>query len=845
MHKKVEPFLNNITRPARYIDNEVNTVKKAPQSVELLFGLAFPDVYEVGMSHLGLQIIYHVLNSEPHIACERVFAPWDDMEAFLRKEGLPLTTLENGIPLNRLHVLGFSIQYELCYTNILNMLELGGITLFAEQRREDEPFVIAGGPGAFNPEPVAPFFDLFLLGDGERAVVEICNTIVEGRRRGLKRKEILESLTSIEGVYVPAFFDVEYNAEGTVKNIRPLLSGYRVKRRIEPDIEALPFPTSPVVPYMQTVHDRLTVEIARGCTRGCRFCQAGMIYRPVRERSPERIVELVREGLKNTGFEEVSLLSLSTGDYTAIEELLTYLMRILEEKRVALSLPSLRVGTVDKSLADEIRRVRKTGFTLAPEAGTERLRRVINKLIEDEDLLEWTDHIFSLGWRSVKLYFMIGLPTESIEDVEAIIELAARVATGGRKILGRNPQVNVSVGTFVPKPFTPFQWEPQLSAEESKRRLEHLRRLARKRRLEFKWHHPEMSHLEGVFSRGDRRLSGVVLRAYRLGCRFDGWTERLNIEAWKKAFDEEGLSMDFYTTRRRPPEELLPWDHLDCGLTKDFLLEDYRRALELATTPDCKTERCTLCGVCDHKRIKNVVCRQARLPLRRTKPTPAATSPLRVRVRFSKTSQLKYLSHLELTRVFARAIRRAALPVRYSAGFHPMPKIAFLNPLPVGIASLDEYMDMELEAAYLSEEEIRERLNRVLPEGIRVDSVKFISLQLPSLSVMMKAQEFLISLEDSPLGLNIDKEKVKKDIEIFLAKDEIPVEVTKGEKKKVVDLKPFIERLCVDQRGNISLILKETQQRRIRPQDVLRALFGLPPEKASLIPILKVKTLFQ
>ncbi len=841
MDRRVEPLLNTVTRPSRYIDSEVNVIRKDPNKVELLFGLAFPDLYEVGMSHLGIQILYHVLNSQPHIACERVFAPWEDMEALLRKKGLRLTTLESGIPLKELDVVGFSIQYELCYTNIVNMLELGGITLLSEERGEDEPFVIGGGPGAFNPEPVAPFFDLFLLGDGERAVVEICNTIREGRKKGLKRREILERLSEITGVYVPAFFCVEYGDDGTIKHIKPLLSGYRVKRRIEPDLEALPFPTSPVVPYLQTIHDRLTVEIARGCTRACRFCQAGMIYRPIRERSPEKIIELVREGLKNTGFEEVSLLSLSTGDYTAIEELLVSLMRILEEKKVALSLPSLRVGTIGKHLAEEIKRVRKTGFTLAPEAGTERLRRVINKVIEERALLEWTEHIFMLGWRSVKLYFMIGLPTESAEDIDAIIELSRRVAEGGRNILGRYPQVNVSVGTFVPKPFTPFQWEPQLSVEESRRRLEHLRRLARKCRLDFKWHQPEMSYLEGVFSRGDRRLASVILRAWRAGARFDGWTEKLNMQIWQDAFRTEGLSMEFYT-RRRSLKEVLPWDHLDCGVTKDYLVEDYRRALELVTTPDCRTERCTNCGVCDHKRIKNIVYNPQGLPIKRTKPKDLPERPLRVRLSFSKTSKMRYLSHLELTRTLARAIRRAGLPVRYSSGFHPMPKIAFLNPLPVGIASMDEYMDMELDTVHISEEEIRERLNHTLPEGIRVGSVRFISLQLPSLSVMMKAQTFLASLEDSPLGLNIDK--VRRDIESFLAKEEIPVEVTKGEKTKVIDLKPFIERLCVDQRGNISLTIRETQQSRIRPQDVLMALLGLPPEKASLIPILKVKTLF-
>ncbi|MEK7773122.1 MAG: TIGR03960 family B12-binding radical SAM protein, partial [Deltaproteobacteria bacterium] len=464
----IKDYLPLVRKPSRYTGGEVNSIKKDLSRVRLTFGLGFPDAYEVGMSHLGLQILYQILNAREDIACERVFAPWGDMEALLRSRGMRLATLESGVALCDLDVMGFSLQYELSYTNIINMLDLGSIPVYSRERGGKDPFVIGGGPVAFNPEPVADFFDAILLGDGEEAVLEIADRVMEGRQRGDDRISILKKLAGIQGVYVPSFFDVGYNDDGTVKAVVPLEDGYvGVTKRTVPDINDVPPPSRPIVPFMETIHDRVSVEIARGCTRGCRFCQAGSIYRPVRERSPENIIRIINEALRNTGYEEVSLLSLSTGDYTFIEELLTGLMSGFERDRVAVSLPSLRVGTLSAKVANEIRKVRKTGFTLAPEAGSERLRRLINKGIREEDLFEAARDVFSLGWSSMKLYFMIGLPTETGEDIAEIARLAGCVKSiGGKAAGGKAPLVNVSASCFIPKPYTPFQWAPQISFQE-------------------------------------------------------------------------------------------------------------------------------------------------------------------------------------------------------------------------------------------------------------------------------------------------------------------------------------------------------------------------------------------
>lgn len=852
----IKEWLPLVRKPGRYIGGEVNSITKDLSTVRLKFGMAFPDAYEVGMSHLGIQILYQILNARQDVACERVFAPWLDMEALLREKGIRLSTLESGIALDKLDILGFSLQYELSYTNVLNMLELGGITLDSASRRKDEPFIIGGGPVAYNPEPVADFFDAFLLGDGEDAVLEISDAVIQGRAKSEDRIDILRRLSKIDGVYVPSFFDVSYNADGTVKKIVALAQGSaKIKKRVVPDINDVALPLRPVVPNVETIHDRVTVEITRGCTRGCRFCQAGMIYRPVRERRPENVVKIVRGALANTGYDEVSLLSLSAGDYTLIEDLLAVLMGRFVEGNVALSLPSLRVGTLSATLAGEIKKVRKTGFTLAPEAGSERMRTLINKGIKEEDLLKAANAIFTLGWRALKLYFMIGLPGETDDDVAEIARLADCVKKVGKLACGgRAPQINVGLSTFIPKPFTPFQWEPQITLDECLKKHAAVRKRLSALKLGFKWHEPEMSVMEGVFSRGDRRLGRVILSAFKKGCRFDGWGEEFKFGLWQSAFKEAGMDPAFYTHRRRPLEEVFPWDHLDPGVTKPFLYGEWKRAVELSNTPDCKVDRCGACGVCDHKVIKNIVAADsgflkdmAAETMRQGQVSADGkrfkTPSVRMRLRFSKTAEARFLSHLELVSAVTRALRRANIPVKYSEGFHPLPKLSFSQPLPVGMESLDEYMDIEVEdtGGAMKPDELMERLNKTAPMGLRFLAAQTLSLQQGPASAIIKSEEYLIFLENGPLGLKISPENMDGILRDFHGKASVIVRIVKEKRTDEVDIKPLVGGLALAEGGALRLILRKGESKNIRPHDVLAGLFGISRADASLIPVLKIR----
>ncbi len=598
---KLDQLLKQVEKPGRYIGGEVNAAVKDPSQVDADFAFAFPDIYEIGMSYLGLQILYHVLNRHENIYCQRVFAPAVDMEQLMREENVPLVTLETKTPVKEMDILGFTLQYEMSFTTVLNMLNLAQIPVMAKERGEEFPIVMAGGPCAFNPEPLADFIDLFMMGDGEKALPQLVEKYIECKKAGMNKAEFLRSASQMEGVYVPSLYDVEYNEDGTIKKLCKLYekAPLPVKRAILPSIEEVDFPTKPIIPMVEAVHDRAVVETFRGCTRGCRFCQAGMIYRPVRERNKDTVLRLAKEQLANTGHDELSLLSLSTSDYSQFETMAMELIDYTKGENVSLSLPSLRIDRFAFDVLNRIQEYKKSGLTYAPEAGTQRLRDVINKGVTENDIYESVRQALELGWKHIKLYFMIGLPTETYEDLDGIVEIAKKIKELNYEVNGPKGgrfNLTVSVSNFVPKAHTPFQWAGQNTAEEFAAKHNYLADRLKIKGVTFNYHDNTTSAYEAVFARGDRRTGRLLYEAFRAGCKFDGWTEHFKPEAWETAFEKSGIDKDFYTTRTRNFDEILPWDIIDNAISKKFLINEAEKAYMEQTTNDCRLG-CVGCGM--------------------------------------------------------------------------------------------------------------------------------------------------------------------------------------------------------------------------------------------------------
>ena len=593
-------LLKSVEKPSRYTGNEWNSVIKDPKTVDIRFAFCFPDTYEIGMSHLGMKILYHLLNERQDCYCERVFAPWTDMEAKMRENNIPLYSLETKDEIKSFDFIGFTLQYEMSFSNIVNMLDLAGVPLMTADRKDNDPFVCAGGPCAYNPEPLADIIDFFMLGEGEDIINEVMDEYAKWKGTGKTRTAFLEEIAKLEGIYVPSFYEFDYNEDGTIKSFTPIMPQYPVviKKRIIKDLDKVYFPDKIIVPYTDIVHDRIMLEVFRGCIRGCRFCQAGFIYRPVREKSHERLMELAKKLEESTGYEEISLTSLSTSDYSQLEEFTTELLDEMNERKVGLSLPSLRLDSFSLDLMEKAQKVRKSGLTFAPEAGTQRLRDVINKGITEEDLLSAVSLAFNGGWHGVKLYFMLGLPTETIEDVEGIADLAHKVVHVYKRVpmekKGKGLNVTVSTATFVPKAFTPFQWEAQDSIENVSQKQMLLKDKVRSKQITYNYHENKLSFLEAVFARGDRRLGKALIKAWELGCKFDGWGEYFKYDIWMKAFEVCGIDPYFYATRKREYDEILPWDHIDIGVSKKFLISENKKAYEEKITPNCRVN----CGGC-------------------------------------------------------------------------------------------------------------------------------------------------------------------------------------------------------------------------------------------------------
>ncbi|MGD9330476.1 MAG: TIGR03960 family B12-binding radical SAM protein [Desulfobacterales bacterium] len=828
--KHIQDILPLVEAPSRYLGSEINTVQKDHRKVRLKMALAFPDLYEIGTSHFGLQILYHILNKRADVLAERVFAPAPDMQNYLRRHEIPLPSLESGQPLGRFDIIGFSLLYELNYTNMLAMLELAGLPFKSRDRDRRHPLVIAGGPCTCNPEPVADFFDAIVIGDGEEVVIRMADAWLEwDRRNGQARQDLLESWSRLRGVYVPSLFPVHDSREGAGNAYTASGSPARVTRAILADLDGADFPSAPVVPYGRPVHDRLRLELARGCTRGCRFCQAGMIYRPVRERAPGTVMDQCARALSATGYDDISLLSLSTGDYGCIAPLMEQMIQRYACDHVALSLPSLRAGTLTPELMQQIKTVRKTGFTIAPEAGSQRLRDVLNKNVTRRDIQQTVQDAFDLGWKVIKLYFMIGLPTEKKEDLEALVELVRELSLikgpGGRK-----SNLNVSVATLIPKPHTPFQWASQISIEEGWEKIQWLKKKLRSPRIRLKWQNPEVSFIEGLMARGDRRLADLLIHAYRKGCRFDGWSDHFRFDLWEESIRDLGVDAKAVVQRARPYDEPFPWDHIDMKVKRSYLWDEWQQALQGHATEDCRDGACQDCGVCDFKRIKPRVYPAGQGRSRKTASPATPTNGYQQHLlTFAKTGKGRFWGHLEMVNIFSRALRRAGITVKFSEGFHPKPKMAFGDALPIGLESLSESLRLTV-SDLVTPDELVARLNAELPDGLSVlDCVPYRKNQA-------HAHRDVVYRVSRPHG-QFDRDALAR----FEAMDAVILERTnrKGKLKKF-DLKAMVKSIAFVKPDTLEIVIRYRSDALLRPDIVLKTIFRLPREALGDVRVIKL-----
>jgi len=832
----VEQILPLVKKPGRYIGGELHATSKEWSDDHIHFCLVFPDLYEIGMSHQGLQILYHIINRRPDALAHRCFTPDIDMEQELSAHDIPLFSLEDRRPLTDYDVLGITLPYELCFTNILTVLDGASIPFYSKDRDDSHPLVIGGGTAACNPEPVADFFDAIVIGDGEEVIDELADLFLRLKQGKASRKETLEQLSKIQGVYVPGFFKPHYAGEDFLR-MEPLKPGYEgVTRRVLPEMQAPEILSNPIVPVVKPVHDRLGIEIARGCTRGCRFCQAGITYRPVRERSTTDIMKLAETGISSSGFDELALLSLSTGDYSCLSELMTSLMNRFVDEYVSVSMPSMRVGTLTQEIMDQIKRVRKTGFTVAPEAGTDRLRQVINKGITEEDLLKTCQDAFSLGWNLIKFYFMIGLPTETDEDIEGIIELARKARFQAGSGAGGRVKINVSVGTFVPKPHTPFQWEEQLSIEQSKEKIYRLKDLIPKKGFALKWNDPHQSYLEGVFSRGDRRLAQLLVTAWKNGARLDGWSEHFNLRQWHDAAQACGVELDRYL-RARSMDEVLPWDHLHSGVSREFLEQECRNARELLYTPDCRNKGCQQCGLCDFKTIKPQIKEEKEKKAPRDRALISSASHQKntqqkgfiYKVLYSRLGDSRFYGHLEILQLVFRALHRTGLPVLFSQGFNPSPKVSFSQALPVGMESMAEFFFVELGEPLTSISKTIAKLNNQLPDTIEVIDIT----AERKIRQASYAATYLIQLE------GINNADLEDKVTTFLKQEQVVVQRVRKRKTRQLDLRPLVAQMeVIENRLHLEL-LHYHGQAGANPREILENGLHISTRQALLARITK------